>query len=43
METISTIYMDLKAAYVQHKVDKKLISKVRNYSEKDKAFEQTQK
>lgn len=40
-ETISSIYMDLKEAYVQHKVDKKLISKVRKYSENDEVFAQT--
>lgn len=34
--------MDLKAPSVQHKMDKKLISKVRKYSEKDEVFAQTQ-
>lgn len=42
-ETIITIYMDLKASSLQHQVDKKLISKVRKYGEKDEVFAQTQK
>lgn len=42
-ETTITIYMDWKAASVQHKADKKLISKVRKYGGKDEVFAQTQK